>query len=111
MNTELILKTADEIEAMPHGRTRTFDLAPIAGFNMAVTYAEEDCGTVCCIVGYLTKSHAFDMSTVAELLRISQGDAYKLCFPVTGEWEKITPAQAAATLRRLAATGEVSWES
>lgn len=122
MRTDRILALADLIEKQPH--TNDDDAE---GFTMGVYF--HNCGTPSCIAGW---AMAMEFNDYSEKLRRkaekSFGDA---CGPfedripgnflgITPRQEgelfaprnrsDITPTQAAATLRRLAETGEVKWE-
>ncbi len=122
MHVENILKVADAIEQ--HS-------IPDLGFNMNLwfegdgTYADfsgHRCGTVACIGGTagLVIEGIKDCNEIdaARILGLGDGDGYddragQLFYPKSIEsvdWSKITPAQAARTLRHLAATGTVDWD-
>jgi hypothetical protein len=117
MNETRILELARVIEQAPH---QTDDLGFIDGetitrFSMSVWR----CGTVACIGGWVQALHAepnkmfHGTISVAEVLGISFVQAEALCYPGAqsiGRYEDITPAEAADTLRRLAATGKVRWK-
>lgn len=131
MNKERILQLADAIEregALPE---------PDLGFNMNYfmseiikadadewgpirgDFAYRPCGTVGCIAGHT--AHLAGITggfwAAAEWLGLSYvgSDGAELFFPggVSGirvfRWSDITPAHAAAVLRRLAETGKVEW--
>jgi hypothetical protein len=109
MNVERILALADIIEAQPH--TSSSDES---GFNMNA-YSHH-CGTPCCIAGWaagnvagLDEEDVFHVA--AALLDLSSTLAVQLFIPPFdgARWGMITPAQAAITLRNLAATGIVDW--
>jgi len=107
LNKELILKVADEIEAMPHGKYgRKLEVIE-PGFNMSQWRREGACGTICCIGGHVSPSGWYQ--GVAEAFNITEDDAHDLCFPSFRQYYDITPARAARVLRHLAHTGKVDW--
>lgn len=111
MNKELILKVADEIEAMPHSNLQAKRVR--SGFNMSDWFERYPCGTVCCIGGHLTRRMSVDLDGVADRLGITRYQADTLCFAVGRKpgtaLSQIKPSQAAAVLRHLAETGNVDW--
>lgn len=92
---------------------------PPETFNMIHTINRVDypCGTVACIAGWacllddpLTPASVV-LSKAQELLGLTTEQANELFTPETVEsWSAITPQQAADTIDRLIATGEVTWE-
>ena len=127
MNKERILQLADVIEregALPE---------PELGFNMLYCrvktndddgslerdFANRPCGTVGCIAGHALRLAGINggFTAAAEWLGLSYigGEGEELFFPgdVSGinisRWDEITPAHAAAVLRRLVETGKVEW--
>lgn len=124
MNKERILQLADAIE-------REGALSePKLGFNMLYLldgaddylikdFAKRLCGTVGCIAGHALHLAGIngDFTAAAEWLGLSYigGEGEELFFPgdVSGinisRWDEITPAHAAAVLRRLVETGKVEW--
>jgi hypothetical protein len=112
MNTERILHIADMIEKL---EPRQFDMSDYV--------TENECGTVACIAGwtYLTYGDPAGEGDPHELAAIHLGldedraDDLFLPNPLTSglpscvTYAQITPAHAAQTLRKLAATGEVDW--
>lgn len=111
MNKERILLLADRIEQAPHVRAFGDDYSSLTGFDMSTWH----CGSVGCIGGWTEQlfgdgTRCAGHWAVAELLDISVYEADVLCFPrQTINYDKITPAQAATTLRLFAETGEVDW--
>lgn len=120
MNKERILQLADAIER--EGARAEPDL----GFNMnylwasySNDFAKRPCGTVGCIAGHALHLAGIngDFTAAAEWLGLSYigGEGGELFFPgdVSGinisRWDEITPAHAAAVLRRLVETGKVEW--
>lgn len=120
MNKERILQLADAIER--EGARAEPDL----GFNMnylwasySNDFAKRPCGTVGCIAGHALHLAGIngDFTTAAEWLGLSyiENEERELFFPgdVSGinifRWDEITPAHAAAVLRRLVETGKVEW--
>lgn len=115
MHKHNVLKLAKRVAELPHheGRPPYFSAPePITRFNMNVTH----CGTVACIGGVCREMFGGDTDDLVEdsvttALEIDYGDALLLCFPNTAiSYLKVTPAQAAETLRKLAATGKVNWD-
>jgi hypothetical protein len=118
MNKTRILELAAVIEQAQH---HTDDFGFIDGeavtlFSMSVWR----CGTTACIGGWTQALFTAPGQTfhgtisVAEVLGISFVKAEALCYPgdmSIGRYEDITPAEAADTLRRLAATGKVEWKT
>lgn len=125
MNKERILQLADAIEregARPE---------PELGFNMNYfrvernesclfeDFAERPCGTVACIAGHALRLAGIDGTFIAAAkwlgLSYIGSEGEELFYPgnVSGIcvfwWSDITPAHAAAVLRRLAETGKVEW--
>ncbi len=117
MNVENILKVADAIEQ--HS-------IPDLGFNMrrwrdragasSPDLSGHGCGTVACIGG--TAEAMFPKKLAEDALGLTHEQSKALFFAVDGtgnrvisdeEFGSITPSQAAAVLRHLAATGEVDW--
>lgn len=121
MNKERILQLADAIER--EGARAEPDL----GFNMnylwasySNDFAKRPCGAVGCIAGHalhLAGINGDFTSVAAEWLGLSYigGEGEELFFPgdVSGinisRRDEITPAHAAAVLRRLVETGKVEW--
>lgn len=116
MNKERIEQLARAIE--------THEIAEL-GFNMLflreaneVDASGHNCGTVACIAGWacaLGNIHS-TFRAAAEWLDISYHEAgSELFFPgdesgiIVYDWSEITPAHAAAVLRRLVETGKVEW--
>jgi hypothetical protein len=115
MNKKRILELATVIERAPHHTSSLFDDGVVCSFSMSVWR----CGTTACIGGWVETLHGephklFHGSVgVAKVLGISYEQAEALCYPgalCIGLYEDITPAEAADTLRRLAATGKVEWK-
>lgn len=116
MNKERIEQLAQAIE--------TGGIAEL-GFNMEFFLGGKEfdasgrnCGTVACIAGWACTLGKLDgeFLDAAKWLDIPYNKVGKeLFFPgdVSGikvyDWEEITPAHAAAVLRRLAETGAVDW--
>lgn len=101
MNTERILHIADLIEKLEPQQ-----------FDMSDYIYTAECGTVACIAGwtYLTYGGCGDpYSEARNLLGLDEDRADALFLPYGCDWEDITPAHAAQTLRKLAETGEVDW--
>lgn len=104
MNVERIQELAAAIENAEHVAHPSYakDEA-MTGFNMA----EWHCGTVGCIGGWAEYLFADE---ARESLGITLRMASDLFWPDdVGPYVEITPLQAAAVLRNLAATGEVDW--
>jgi hypothetical protein len=114
MRKDRILALADLIEKQPH---TSRDGAP--GFCMEAYV--HSCGTPSCIAGWASwlsfrkpktlsggETDLFDRAK--SYLRLDSATAYRLFLP-PGYFDPhlYTPAQSAATLRRLAETGEVNW--
>lgn len=123
MNTENIIKVADAIEQ--HS-------IPDLGFNMRAlideadsinvpNHFEEPCGTVACIAGWAyvlaggsvkTRDPVKVWETATDWIGFETGgEARDLFAPHEhlGRFTRLTPTQAVAVLRHLAATGEVDW--
>lgn len=112
MNTERILHIADLIE----------EIVP-QQFEMSDYVTENEYGTVACIAGwtYLTYGDASLCGDTHESARVHLGlnedeaDDLFLPNPLTSglparvTYSQITPAHAAQTLHKLAATGKVDW--
>lgn len=111
MNTERILHIADLIEKLEPQQ-----------FDMSDYVTENECGAVACIAGwtYLTYGPGEYSAEVhlsaAEHLGLNRNQAdelfipdYSNLFDSLTDWDSITPAHAAQTLRKLAETGEVDW--
>lgn len=106
MNIEAILAVADAIEA---------DARPELQFDMACWGNEvrHNCRTPACIAGYA----AFPLGggsvvhRAEDVLDLATDTAQRLFLASDSRryLEEITPAQAVAVLRHLAATGEVNW--
>lgn len=127
-NTTRLNELADLIEKAQHfDRDDDLNPAPPSDelyFNMAVVREQDstECGTVCCIAGWaidlygdpahfkkLTRGlETHDITVASELLGIDRDTGFRLFF---GNWDEvegiemsnITPTQAAAQLRKLAA--------
>lgn len=130
MNKDRLIDLAEWCEAgcPERGNVIGFDM------NDAINVAPGDCGAVCCLAGAATQFYGgkagevlFDQAldrgsaqwqsrihspnvrqTAMQVLGIDDDIAYRLFEPCN--FEKVTPAIAARTLRHLAATGEVRWE-
>lgn len=116
MNKEKILAVADAIEA---------GSLPALGFNMDYEYDDSafasdyngtSCGAVACIIGWtntvfpVPARHIGSGFWAGETLDLTPDKSDKLFYPdVNCEYRRITPAEAAETLRHLAETGEVDW--
>lgn len=111
MNKELILKVADEIEAMPHVEVDDFYNFASGGFSMdSWRDTALDGGTVSSVGGHISKLDNLASWAVADALGISTNEAAELCYPsTTNDWRSILPSQAAAVLRHLAETEQVDW--
>lgn len=108
--------------------------APERKFNMnrflntdETTPLSNWCGTECCIAGYAVTKYAPEQVISAEmygnvddiardLLGLSNEDARQLFYAksplgysYTGQWEDISPYDAAIVVRNLIKTGEVNW--
>lgn len=124
MNRERILAVADAIEKANHVALDEFidnpdeyfsasGLYTITAFNMATW----KCGTVGCIGGwvrsmYPPKTNPFVslFNLVEQALDLNSVQTCELCTPLGDViYSKITPAQAASVLRKLAETGKVDW--
>ena len=117
MNKKRILALASVIETMPHVMA---DRGYVVGFNMH-SYTH-NCGTPACIAGFAVmlaekKSPNYKIKVAdrqfshmaGRFLGITIEQTAILFFPRHKKREEITPAEAAATLRNLAETGEVDW--
>jgi len=123
MNIDRINDLADLIEKQPHGPS----LEKEGGFNMENYFHR--CGTPSCIAGwacamavdeygpelkakakaaYRGPHIAWSDWLPADYLGLDRDKSFHLFAP-DGDWSRITPSQAAATLRHLAKTGEVDW--
>jgi hypothetical protein len=116
VNKERILALADLIEQQPHA-----DKEASEGFTMSsITH---DCGTPACIAGWAAWEavgrkngdlYDFDLDIegkARDFLGISPTKADALFYPYEFKaYGEITPSEAAATLRRLAETGQVDWQ-
>lgn len=107
MNVERILHLADIIETQPHTSAEAE-----SGFSMQ-DYTHR-CGTPSCIAGWANSVfEAVDLNSgevAAVILGLDFEQESSLFYPSGySEASKHTPAQAARTLRHLAATGEVDW--
>lgn len=126
MNKELLTRTINWLEAG----------APERRFNMSkmVEWPEDKptnwCGTTCCIAGYVWQQnktpediegglYAFwdnIEKQAAEMLGLDFSTAHRLFYPSTstesypGDWDDITPAQAAQAVRNVMERGEPHWE-
>jgi hypothetical protein len=109
MNTERILHIADLIEKLEPQQ-----------FDMSDYVTENECGTVACIAGwtYLTYGDLGGSGNPHESAEnhfgLDEDRADSLFTPrskdgLNASYDDITPAHAAQTLRKLAATGEVDW--
>ncbi len=71
-----------------------------------------DCGTVCCMGGYLS---LVDPETDWDNMCVDEGDGglARLFYPdgYVGGWDYIKPAQALAVLRKWKETGEADWSN
>lgn len=120
MHKDRILALADLIESMPHT-----SVTDDHGFNM--DDFDHVCGTPACIAGWAIAMRANDLSVnvrsavdaefdsysglASDYLGLSSGVGSDLYYGPGRDVKlaDITPAQAAATLRRLAETGKVEW--
>ena len=112
MNTENIYRLADHLEKMEKAGERHFagdcDL-----FDMGVWCDTTGCGTVGCIAGHACvlfdgKMSRKDSFRARELLGISHDVAIDLFFPGDDVGEIATGAHAAAMLRTIAETPEIT---
>jgi hypothetical protein len=127
MNKELLIQTINWLEAG----------APERKFNMIKMIEYDDtppknwCGTTCCIAGYVWQQSKtpediqgglyvyWDTieAQAAAMLGLKPAIAHQLFYPSSsdnrsypGEWEEITPAEAAQAIRNVMAHGEPRWE-
>lgn len=121
MNTANITTLANVIENLPPER---FNMRSWASSQNGPTPTRHEvvhsCGTVACIGGWAESLAKPDevMASVAEpgfrlaynWLGITREQAEELFMPDHKPWGHITQAEAVATLRRLAETGEVKWD-
>lgn len=116
MNKERLETLAAIIEKLPHvidyGTKEDVDKPAFSAFNMNAW----QCGSVACIGGWaqhlwVPDAHPADAIDyeVANALGISIMQAAQLFFPDISDYRAVTPAQAAAVIRNLIATGEVDW--
>ena len=120
MRIERILELADHIE----GLTTHRDYCDMDRHHRAESkvldmgsWLMTACGTVACIGGWTIhlwgkKDADQGESDAGRLLGLERSRYIPLFYPDVGDrpWASITPAEAAATLRHLAKTGEVRWE-
>lgn len=119
MRADRIMKLADFVETTPYE------------FKMSQPWAQPQCGTAGCIAGHAAvlwpevrmsgRIIRYDDDKLKDFLGIDEETATRLFYPgdyIEIEWEDfdediryqhITQKGAAATLRRLAVTGEVKW--
>lgn len=116
MNRENILRVAAEIEHAAKPRSR-----PKLGFNMQAVFMQtsetfpdktgHDCKTAACIKGWVIT--LFPKVEANEALGLTERQSKALFLPrsKTGDhwFRDASPAEAVATLRRLARTGKVQW--
>lgn len=123
VHQQRMLDLADRIE---RGENPTLNKQKL-GFNMADYISEEYdgytdmtghmCDTTACIAGWAAAQtgdfcNVRDVGTIArEYLGLDENQANALFFghPINTLMLDVTPAQAAAVLRRLARTGVVQW--
>lgn len=74
------------------------------GFNMNVLLQQTSCGTAGCIAGWTAIESGLEVEMV-ETIEELQG----LFYPPSGNYNKITVAQTAQTLRHYLTTGEIDW--
>lgn len=131
MNKDAILTLADIIEQQSLPKVR-FDMSTYGDHD--VTADEEICGTVCCIAGtavialgnvpaedvasalvFLPKIGKDIKGYAAELLGLDVTQKYDLFEPrwslIHKDLRKVTKEEAARTLRHLAETGRVDWQT
>lgn len=129
-----LIQIAEWLEAGAPHQTK----AGIVRFDLSVGVQKNACGTACCIAGAVCQfnkpfdtddlSYAGDFNNgdaevafygddedsvfgrAVELLGISEDDAEALFTPTGVDWYRVTPAEAAATIRHYLETGEVNWE-
>jgi hypothetical protein len=126
LNVERILKLADDIEA---DQRYVFDMSDFVGHYRKEGMNEGDflrenvplhpCGTACCIAGFVKVAYSLSVEGLAghselmakNFLGLNQEQVEELFYVDSGKIPlgEITRTQAVATLRRLAATGEVEW--
>ena len=107
VNGEAILELAEFIEKSP------LDL------HMNTSMPRPECGSAGCIVGFATirwfsgrsLMWTYDALRTAECLGITSEQARALFMPKGCELDRQTKQEAVATLRHLARTGEVNWET
>lgn len=121
-----ILALADVIEAQDHIHEVMSDLPrsrqDMSRFNMSSWQSPHSCGTAGCIAGWIIGSmtgvEAWSRHEIyfkaSAAIGISLEKAERLFEPRYSDGrsldlDKITPREAAATLRGLAETGEVRW--
>lgn len=95
-----------------------FDLDKPDGFNMAETESTSECGTTCCIGGWMWHAMNRDRTTRATTANnyvnaVCSDALTDLFFPTTAEiaWEDITPGAALVAINQFLATGEVDWDA
>lgn len=106
MNIERLQAVRDAILNPPEGYA----------FNMVEWIAPTNCGTAACIAGFACLQDPrprkiWEVELDAQrLLGLTRGQAWSLFAPGSiNNYATITPAQAAATIDHLIATGEVVW--
>lgn len=116
MNTERILLLADFIESLPDERLdmRFWAKDESGDENLGQSPATHHplmLGLV--ILGLWAPEAPLPKDSAGTLLGLTHAQAHDLFMPPyvdgDGSWGDITPAIAAATLRRLAETGRVEW--
>jgi len=120
INKERIFAVAAKIEGLPFvsGFSHEAEADDVVGFCMAdYNY---DCGTPQCIAGWADylypncSGHESVHDRATEVLGLNAVQALNLFVvfnaPGLRRLEDLSPTQAAATLRRLAETGEVKWD-
>ena len=127
MNKELLQQTINWLEA--GAPERRFDMGKMIDYD---DKPNNWCGTTCCIAGYVwqQQNSPSDVPThniyefwnqievqAAAMLGLKPAIAHRLFYPSSsdnrsypGEWEEITPAEAAQAIRNVMAYGEPRWE-
>lgn len=101
----------EELVFCPQPKRTNIDPTVPNGFNMGITWAKEDCGTVGCLAGWAANVMGVPWESLLHIPSLEPVFYPHFCELAGGTdaADKITPAEAAMALRNFLSTGKPEW--